>query len=236
MPAPSPPMTVACSYVLTRASGAMFVEDRVRCHHGGREYRRFPELPSMRPRARADKKRVPSLRHGAVPQLREPSEDCRGHGSSSWARECLGAHGTCFMFIELPNLYVASVYEDDLSFDAQVYVQCPSCGFEERASPLHLTMVSPDRLLLSPCPHASRLRARSSAIASDDAQLSRLWDEGTRHGRSLGAGSLPSVHVDPPRGIRYRDRSPSSAGLRRARRAVEAVPRKAGEQGASVGY
>jgi hypothetical protein len=60
------------------------------------------------------------------------------------------------MIIELPNLYAASGYEDDLSFNAQLYVQCPSCGFEERASPLHLTMVSPDRLQHSPCPQCQQ--------------------------------------------------------------------------------
>jgi hypothetical protein len=56
------------------------------------------------------------------------------------------------VFIELPVLYHATGYEDDLSYNAQVYVQCPHCSFEERASPVSLLAVDQERLQQSPCP------------------------------------------------------------------------------------
>jgi predicted Zn-ribbon and HTH transcriptional regulator len=55
-------------------------------------------------------------------------------------------------FIELPRMFRACGYADELSYNAQVYVRCPSCSFEERAFPPHLVMVSPEKLLGTPCP------------------------------------------------------------------------------------
>ena len=55
-------------------------------------------------------------------------------------------------YIELPRMFRACGYADDLSINAQVYVRCPSCSFEERAYPPHLIMVSRETLLGTPCP------------------------------------------------------------------------------------
>jgi DNA-directed RNA polymerase subunit RPC12/RpoP len=62
-------------------------------------------------------------------------------------------------FIDLPRVIKASGYADDLSYNAQLYVRCPACSFEERAAATHLVMVSPERVLNTPCPacsHAGR--------------------------------------------------------------------------------
>jgi predicted Zn-ribbon and HTH transcriptional regulator len=58
--------------------------------------------------------------------------------------------------LELPRFFQACGYADDLSFNAQVYVRCPSCSFEERAFPPHLALVSQERLLATPCPACDR--------------------------------------------------------------------------------
>jgi predicted Zn-ribbon and HTH transcriptional regulator len=60
------------------------------------------------------------------------------------------------VYIELPRIFRACGYADDLSYNAQVYVQCPSCAFEERAFPPHLIMVSRERLLGTSCPSCNR--------------------------------------------------------------------------------
>lgn len=59
-------------------------------------------------------------------------------------------------YLELPRSFRACGYADDLSYNAQVYVQCPSCSFEERAFPPYLNRVSRDSLLGTPCPACNR--------------------------------------------------------------------------------
>jgi hypothetical protein len=55
-------------------------------------------------------------------------------------------------FIDLPRVIKASGYADDLSYNAQLYVRCPACSYEERAAATHLVLVAPERVLSTPCP------------------------------------------------------------------------------------
>lgn len=71
-------------------------------------------------------------------------------------RGCGGSPMAEATYIQLPRMFRACGYADDLSYNAQVYVQCPSCSFEERAFPPHLIMVSREKLLGTGCPACKR--------------------------------------------------------------------------------
>src|ERR1700678_924578 len=58
--------------------------------------------------------------------------------------------------LELPRYFRMSGFADDLSYNSQVYVRCPSCSFEERAFPPYLVMVKKETLLATPCPACNR--------------------------------------------------------------------------------